>query len=92
MRRLQVRNEIEINRSLGWLKYLLSQQDLTKYFFSNKTCLSSNLDEVFDRINLLPQKKQGGNISHSIIEEISALTDKALEYNCISTKKQHSTF
>ena len=50
--------------------------------------LSSDPDELYDRLNLLLQEKHGGNSSEIINDEIVALVDKFLEYKCIS-KKQH---
>ena len=54
---------------------------------SNTIFLSSNPDELCERLNLL-QEKQAGNISDIINQEIVAIVDKLLEYKCIS-KKQH---
>ena len=50
--------------------------------------LSSDPDELCDRLELLIQEKQAGNNSDSINEEIVAIVDKLLAYKCI-TKKQH---
>ena len=50
--------------------------------------LSSDPNELCDRLNLLLQEKQAGNNSDIINQEIVAIFDKLLEYNCIS-KKQH---
>ena len=50
--------------------------------------LSSNPNELCDRLKLLLQEKHGGNNSNLIDEEIVAIIDKLLEYKCIS-KKQH---
>ena len=50
--------------------------------------LSSNLDELCDRIKLLLQEKHAGNDSDIFIKEIVAIVDKLLEYKSI-TKKQH---
>ena len=50
--------------------------------------LSSDPDELCDRLKLLLQKKQAGNNSNIINEEIVAIVDKLLKYKCIS-KKQH---
>ena len=55
---------------------------------SRTKILSSDPNEVCDRLRLLLQKKHGGNISNLIDEEIVAIVDKVLEYKCIS-KKQH---
>ena len=50
--------------------------------------LSSDPDELCDRLKLLLQEKHAGNNSDSINDEIVAIIDKLLEYKCIS-KKQH---
>ena len=49
--------------------------------------LSSDPNELCDRLKLLMQKKQAGNISNIINDEIVAIVDKLLEYKCISTKQ-----
>ena len=50
--------------------------------------LSSDPDELCDRLKLLLQEKHAGNNSDIINNEIVAIVDKLLEYKCIS-KKQH---
>ena len=50
--------------------------------------LSSDPDELCERLKLLLQEKHGGNNSNLIDEEIVTIVDKLLEYKCIS-KKQH---
>ena len=50
--------------------------------------LSSDPNELCDRIKIFLQEKQAGNNSDIINEEIIAIVDKLLEYKCIS-KKQH---
>ena len=50
--------------------------------------LSSDPDELCDRLKLFLQEKQAGNNSDIINEEIVAIVEKLLEYKCIS-KKQH---
>ena len=50
--------------------------------------LSSDPDELCDRLKLLLQEKHAGNNSNIINDEIVAIIDKLLEYKCIS-KKQH---
>ena len=50
--------------------------------------LSSDPNELCDRLKLLLQEKHAGNNSDIINEEIVVIIDKLLEYNCI-TKKQH---
>ena len=55
---------------------------------SNILILSSDPDELCDRLRLLLQQKHAGNNSNLINDEIVAIVDKLLEYKCIS-KKQH---
>ena len=50
--------------------------------------LSSDHNELCDRLKLLLQEKHAGNNSDIINEEIVTIVDKLLEYKCIS-KKQH---
>ena len=55
---------------------------------SNILILSSDPDDMCDRLRLLLQQKHEGNNSDLINDEIVAIGDKLLEYKCIS-KKQH---
>ena len=50
--------------------------------------LSSDPDELCERLKLLLQEKHGGNNSDIINDEIVAIVNKLLEYRCIS-KKHH---
>ena len=50
--------------------------------------LSSDANDLCERLNLLLQEKHAGNNSDIINDEIVAIVDKLLEYKCIS-KKQH---
>ena len=65
---------------------LLNQPPITASGFT--IILSSNPNEICDRLKLLLQEKHAGNNSNLIDEEIVAIVDKLLEYKCIS-KKQH---
>ena len=56
--------------------------------FSKTRFLSSDPDELCERLKILFQEKHGGNNSDIINDEIVAKIDKFLEYKCIS-KKQH---
>ena len=56
--------------------------------FSKTIFLSSDADELCERLKLLLQEKNSGNNSEIINDEIVAIVDKLLEYKCIS-KKQH---
>ena len=51
--------------------------------------LSSDPDELCDRLKLLLQEIQGGNNSDFINKEIVAIVDKLLEYKCISKKQRN---
>ena len=55
---------------------------------SKTIILSSDPDELCDRLKLLLQEKHAGNNSNIINDEVIAIVDKLLEYKCIS-KKQH---
>ena len=50
--------------------------------------LSSDPNELCERLKLLLQEKHAGNNSDIINQEVLAVVDKLLEYKCIS-KKQH---
>ena len=50
--------------------------------------LSSDPDELCERLKLLLQEKHAGNNSDIINDEIVVIIDKLLEYKCV-TKKQH---
>ena len=56
--------------------------------FSKTIFLSSDADELCNRLKLLLQEKHACNNSDIINQEINAIVDKLLEYKCI-TKKQH---
>ena len=63
---------------------MLSASGTSKTIF-----LSSDPNELCDRLKLLLQEKHAGNNSGIINDEIVAIVDKLLEYKCIS-KKQHN--
>ena len=67
---------------------LLDQPAIMASGFSKTIILSSDPNELCDRLKLLLQEKNGGNNSNLIDGEIVAIIDKLLEYKCIS-KKQH---
>ena len=54
---------------------------------SNTIFLSSDANELCDRLRLLLQEKHAGNNSDIINDEIVAIVDKLLEYKCISIKQ-----
>ena len=55
---------------------------------SRTIILSSDPNELCDRLKLLLQEKQAGSNSDIINDEIVAIVDKLLEDECLS-KKQH---
>ena len=50
--------------------------------------LSSNPDELCEKLELLLQEKNAGNNSEFINEVIVVIVDKLLEYRCITKKQQ----
>ena len=62
---------------------MISASGVSKTIF-----LSSDPDELCERLKLLLQEKHAGNNSDIINDEIVAIVDKLLQYKCI-TKKQH---
>ena len=62
---------------------MVSASGISKTLF-----LSSDPDELCDRLKLLLQEKHGRKNSDIINDETIAIVDKLLEYKCIS-KKQH---
>ena len=67
---------------------LLDQPAIMASGISKTIILSSNPNELCDRLKLLLQEKHAGNNSNIVNDEIIAIVDKLLEYKCIS-KKQH---
>ena len=67
---------------------LLDQPAIMASGISKTIILSSDPNELCDRLKLLLQEKHAGNNSDIIMDEIVAIIDKLLEYKCIS-KKQH---
>ena len=67
---------------------LLNQPPITASGFIKTIILSSDPDELCNRLRLLLQEKHAGNNFDTINQEIVAIVDKLLEYKCIS-KKQH---
>ena len=67
---------------------LLDQPAIMASGFSKTIILSSDPNELCDRLKLLLQEQHAGNNSNIINEKIIAIIDKLLEYKCIS-KKQH---
>ena len=67
---------------------LLESPAIMASAISRTIILSSNPNELCDRLKLLLQEKQAGNNSDIINDETVAIVDKLLEHRCIS-KKQH---
>ena len=66
---------------------LLKSPAITASGVLNTIFLSSDADELCNRLKLLLQEKQAGNNSDIINQEIVAIVDKLLEYKCISMKQ-----
>ena len=62
---------------------MVSSSSVSKTIF-----LSSDPNELCDRLKLLLQEKHAGNNSDIINDEIVAIVDKLLEYKCLS-KREH---
>ena len=75
------------NRDKSIIK-LLKSPAIMASGISKTIFLSSDPDELCNRLKLLLQEKHAGNNSDLNNEEIVAIVDKLLEYKCI-TKKQH---
>ena len=67
---------------------LLNQPPIKASGFTKPIILSSDPNELCNRLKLLLQEKHGGNNSNLIDEEIVAIVDKLLEYKCLP-KKEH---
>ena len=67
---------------------LVDQPAIMASGFSKTIILSSDPNELCDRLKLLLQEKHAGSNSNLIGEEIVAIVDKLFEYKCIS-RKQH---
>ena len=67
---------------------LLDQPAIMASGISKTIILSSDPNELCDRLKLLLQEKHAGNNSDIINDEIVAIVDKLLGYKCISEKQQ----
>ena len=86
MKEDRVGNRLEI---VLLLKKLKSPSLIVSASSVSKTItLSSDLNELCDRLKVLLQENQAGNNSEINNEEIVAIEDKLFEYKCI-TEKQH---
>ena len=70
------------------IKKILESPAIMASGISKTIILSSDPNELCNRLKLLIQEKHVGNNSDIINNEIVAIVDKLLEYKCIS-KKQH---
>ena len=52
--------------------------------------LPSDTDELVDQLKLLYFEKVGGNDNPVLSEQIIAIVDKLLEYECITTKQHQN--
>ena len=75
--------DIKLIKLLNSPSLMVSASGVSKTIF-----LSSDANELCDRLKLLLHEKQAGNNSDIINDEIFAIIDKLLEYKCIS-RKQH---
>ena len=66
---------------------LLQSPAIMAWGISKTVSLSSDPDELFNRLKFLLQEKHAGNNSDIINDEFVIIIDKLLEYKCI-TKKQ----
>ena len=63
--------------------------------FNQYIFLPSDPDELVDQLELIVLEKVGGNDNPMLCEQIIAIVDKLLEYECITTNEHqniHSTF
>ena len=70
------------------IKYLLQPQlgsGLNQYIF-----LPSDPDELVDQLKLIVLEKVGGNDNPMLSEQITAIVDKLLEYECITTNQHQN--
>ena len=67
---------------------LLNSPAIMASGISKTIFLSSDPNELCDRLKLLLQEKNAGNNSNRINDEIVAIVDKLLEYKCISKKQR----
>ena len=74
------------DRDKGFVRLLKSQKIMASGV-AKTIILSSNPNELCDRLKLLLQEKHAGNNSDLINDEIVAIVDKLLEYKCISMKQ-----
>ena len=65
---------------------LLDQPAIMASGFSKTIILSSDPNELCNRLKLILQEKYAGNNSDVINDEIVAIVDKLLEYKCLSKK------
>ena len=76
------------NRDKNLIKNYYKKRAILASGISKTIFLSSDPNELCDRLKLLLQEKNAGNNSNIINDEMVVIIDKLLEYKCI-TKKQH---
>ena len=73
-------------------KIYLKMKSFSKPLEAKTRFLSSNLNELRDRLKLLLQKKQVGKHSNLLNEKVIAIADQLLKYICRSTKKHSKIY
>ena len=66
------------------------QQSYARSYTNQYVFLPSDPDELVDQIKLLYFEKFGGNDSFLLNEQIIAIVDKLLEYECITTNQHQN--
>ena len=79
-------NTIDNNQVQGYAgSELNGEQYINQYVF-----LPSDPDEIVDQLKLLYFEKLGGNDNPQLNEQIIAIVDKLLEYECITTNQHQN--
>ena len=71
-------------------QYLQQQQSQSGSGFIQNIFLPSDPDELVDQLKLLYFEKVGGNDNPMFSEQIVAIIDKLLEYECITTNQHQN--
>ena len=83
----QLGNQLENQFGSGLQSYARNvTQDSTQQFIF----LSSDPDELVDQLKLLYFEKIGGNDNPQLNEQMIAIIDKLLEYECITTNQHQN--
>ena len=100
----EIQNENLIYNFLKDMKYNINYGDKKshRYYFIkamlqlqigsglNFIFLPSDPDELVDQLKLLYFEKVGGNVNPMLIEQIIAIADKLLQYQCITTNQHQN--